>query len=145
MPSVSLLSDTDLLARIPEVVQAERIASADVVEHLMEVERRRLYLEQACSSLYTYCRERIGYSEDAALKRARVARLALRLPRVLDELRSGAIHLTGLFLLGRYLNEENADALLAEARGTSRRELEKILATRFPRPDVPSRIEALGA
>jgi hypothetical protein len=124
-------------------VQAERIASAEVVEHLMEVERRRLYLDQACSSLYTYARERLRYSEDAALKRARVARLALRLPRVLDELRSGAIHLTGLFLLERYLNDENAEELLAEARGTSRRELEKMLAIRFPRPDVPSTIEAL--
>ena len=106
--------------------------------------RRRLYLDQACSSLYAYCRERLGYSEDAALKRARVARLVLRLPRVLAELRGGAIHLTGLFLLDRYLNEENADGLLAEARGTSRRELEKILAIRFPRPDVPSTIEPLG-
>src|SRR5580765_539612 len=144
MPTVSLLSDTELLARIPSVVQAERVASADVVEHLMEVERRRLYLEQACSSLYTYCCERLGYTEDAALKRARVARLALRLPRVLDELRTGAIHLTGLFLLDRYLNDENAEGLLAEARGKSRRELEKLLAIRFPvrtyrRASKPSR------
>src|SRR5882672_9574317 len=82
-------------------------------------------------------------SEDAALKRARVARLALRLPRVLDELRTGAIHLTGLFLLDRYLNDENAEELLAEVRGKSRRELEKLFAIRFPRPDVPSSIEAL--
>src|SRR5215510_5704911 len=134
MPSPSLLSDAELLARIPAIVRAERIASAHVIEHLMEVERRHLYLDQACSSLYAYCRERLGYSEDAALKRARVARLALRLPRVLDELRSGAIHLTGLFLLDRYLDEEHADGLLAEARGKSRRELEKILASRFPRP-----------
>jgi hypothetical protein len=144
MPSLSLLSDTELLARVAAVVQTERIATAQVVEHLVEVERRRLYLDQACSSLYTYCRERLGYSEDAALKRARVARLALRLPRVLDELRTGAIHLTGLFLLDRYLNEENAEGLLVEARGKSRRELEKILAIRFPRPDVPSSMEALG-
>src|SRR5262252_7959003 len=144
MSSLSLLSDYELLARVPAMVQAERIASADVVEHLMEIERRRLFLEQACSSLYTYCCERLGYSADAALKRARVARLAVRLPRVLDELRSGAIHLTGLFLLARYLNDENAEELLAAARGTSRRELEKILAIRFPRPDVPSSIEALG-
>jgi hypothetical protein len=143
MHALSLLSDTELLARIPSVVQAERIASADVVEHLMEVERRHLYLEQACSSLYTYCRERLGYSEDAAMKRARVARLALRLPRVLDELRGGAIHLTGLFLLDRYLNDENEEELLALAHGASRRELEKMLAIRFPRPDVPSTIEAL--
>jgi hypothetical protein len=62
---------------------------------------------------------------------------------VLDELRSGAIHLTGLFLLDRYLNDENAEELLTEARGMSRRELEKMLAIRFPRPDVPSTIEAL--
>jgi hypothetical protein len=144
MPSLSLFSDAELLARIAKVVQAERIASADVVEHLMEVERRRLYLDQACSSLYTYCRERLAYTEDAALKRARVARLALRLPRVLDELRTGAIHLTGLFLLDRYLNDENAKGLLAEARGKSRRELERLIAIRFPRPDVPSSIEAVG-
>jgi hypothetical protein len=63
---------------------------------------------------------------------------------VLDELRTGAIHLTGLFLLDRYLNDQNAEGLLAEARGKSRRELEKLLAIRFPRPDVPSSIEALG-
>jgi hypothetical protein len=63
---------------------------------------------------------------------------------VLDELRTGAIHLTGLFLLDRYLNDENAEGLLAEARGKSRRELEKLLAILFPRPDVPSSIEALG-
>ena len=73
MPSLALLSDTELLARIPAIVQAERIATAEVVEHLVEVERRRLYLEQACSSLYTYCCERLRYSQDAALKRARVA------------------------------------------------------------------------
>jgi hypothetical protein len=133
-----------LLARVAAIVRVERIAIADVVEHLTEVERRRLYLDQACGSLYAYCRERLGYSEDAALKRARVARLALRLPGVLDELRAGPIHLTGLFLLGRHLNDENVEELLAESRGKSRREIEKIVATRFPRPDVPSSIEALG-
>jgi hypothetical protein len=30
----------------------------------MEVERRRLYLDQACSSLYTYCRERLQHADD---------------------------------------------------------------------------------
>ena len=66
MPALSLLSDTELLVQVAAVVETERKASADVVEHLMEVERRRLYLDQACSSLYAYCRERLGYSEDAA-------------------------------------------------------------------------------
>ena len=88
----------------------------------MEIERRRLYLGEACSSLFAYCRERLGYSEDGALKRMRVARMALEVPAALDELRNGTIHLTGLFVLSRYLKPENADELLGEARGKSRRD-----------------------
>src|SRR5262245_1693898 len=91
---LSSLSDAELVARLPVLVQAERHAMAEVIEHLVEVERRRLYLTHSTSSLYRYCIDRLGYGEDAALKRHRVARLALRLPQVLDELRAGTIHLT---------------------------------------------------
>jgi hypothetical protein len=104
------------------------------------MDHRRLYLGQACSSLYTYCIERLGYSEDAALRRVRVARLAERVPRVLDELRSGAIHLSGLFLLSQHLTTDNAAPLLAEARHRSKREIERLIACWFPRPDVPDRV-----
>ncbi len=118
---------------------------ADVIEHLVEVERRRLYLAHAVSSLYRYCIERLGYAEDAALKRHRVARLVLRLPKVLDELRAGTIHLTGLFLLSNHLTEGNAETLLAEARGQSRRQIEELIARSFPRPDVAPSLTLLGA
>ena len=74
----------------------------------------------------------MGYSEDGALKRMRVARLALVVPAALDELRSGRIHLTGLFVLSRYVTPENADELLGEARGKSRSELQHLLARLFP-------------
>src|SRR6187401_2130239 len=125
MQSMPTLSDQELLARMPTLVRAERMASAEVIAHLMEIERWRLYLREACSSLFAYSRERLGYSEDGALKRMRVARLALEVPAALDELRSGAIHFTGLVVRSRYVKPENADELLAEARGKSRRELER--------------------
>jgi len=127
------------------LVLAERAASAEVVEHLIEIDRRRLFLDQACSSLYAYCMERLGSSENGAIKRVRVARLAERVPRVLEELRSGAIHLTGLFLLSRHLTEQNAEALLPLCRGKSRRKLERLIAGWFPRPDVPPKVEALDS
>jgi len=41
-----------------------------------------------------------------------------------------------LYLLSQHLTDDNADALLAEARGKTRREIEAILARWFPRPDV---------
>src|SRR5262249_44195710 len=111
---------------------------------LMEFDERRLFLPQACSSLFAYCTERLGYSDDAALKRARVARLASRFPETLDELRAGTIHLTWLFLLSQHANEHNIVELLGEARGKGRREIEAMLAQRFPRPSAPDRIKPIG-
>ena len=140
MQSAHSLSDVELLARMPVLVRYERAATADVIEHLIEVDRRQLYLGQACSSLSAYCRERLGYSEDEASKRVRVARLARDLPAMLDELRGGRIHLTGLFVLSHFATPANASELIAEARGKTRRELECALAARFPKADVPERV-----
>ena len=144
MSPLSSLSDSELVARLPRLVQTERHATADVIEHLVEMERRRLYLRRSVSSLYRYCIERLGYAEDAALKRHRVAKLALRLPQVLGELRSGTIHLTGLFLLSQHLTEDNAALLLGQARGKSRRQIEELVARWFPRPDVPTSFEPVS-
>jgi hypothetical protein len=143
MNIVSTLSDLELLERIPLLVQAERRASAEVIEHLVEIDRRRLFLGQACSSLYSYCLERLGYSEDESHTRVRVARLAESFPAVLEELRSGAIHLTGLFLLSNHLTDGNHEAVLAASRGKSRRALEQLIAAWFPRPDVEQRVTPL--
>jgi hypothetical protein len=137
MPALCSLSDCELVARLPTLVQAERHATVDLIEHLVEMERRRLYLRLSVSSLYRYCIDRLRYGEDAALKRHRVAKLALRLPQVLDELRAGTIHLTGLFLLSTHLTDENATTLLHEARGKSRRQIEELIARWLPRSDVP--------
>ena len=45
-----------------------------MIEFLVEIERRDLFLEQACASLYSFCMGRLGYSEDEAIKRVRVTR-----------------------------------------------------------------------
>ena len=131
------MGNQDLLALMPRLVLLERQSSADVIEHLVEIDGRRLYLDEACASLSSFCTERLGYSEDEAFKRVRVARLARRFPRVVDELRAGAIHLTGLFLLSQVMNPENHEELLAQARGKSKRDIEQLIAARFPRPDAP--------
>jgi 5-methylcytosine-specific restriction endonuclease McrA len=142
MKALSSISDADLVARMPALVLAERAALADVIEHLIEIDKRRLYLEQACPSLHAYCM-RLGYSEEGTSKRVRVTRLAEHLPRVLDELRKGAVHLTALYLLAKHLTEDNCEALLAEARGKSKREIELLIARWFPRPDAEQRITPL--
>src|SRR5512146_1840864 len=140
MHALSLVPDAELLALVPRLVANERGCLADLLEHLIELDRRRLYADAACSALSGCCIERLGFAEDEAFKRVRVARLASRFPRVLDELRTGAIHLTGLFLLSQYLTDENHAALLDEARGKTKRQVEALIARHFPKPDVPDRV-----
>ncbi len=140
MQALSSVSDRELRQRLSAAVSSERLASADVIFHLAELDRRKLYLEEACSSLFAYCVERLGYSEDGANKRVRVARLVQRFPQVLDDLASGAIHLTGLFLLSGHLTEDNVERMLGEARGKSKRQIEELIARWFPRPDVATTI-----
>ncbi len=47
-------------------------------------------------------------------------------------------------MLAPYLRPENADELLAAAAHRSKAELERLLAERFPRPELPARVEALS-
>ena len=67
------MTNQDLLALIPQLVRLERQSSAAVIEHLVEIDGRRLYLDEGCASLSIFCTERLGYSEDEAFKRVRVA------------------------------------------------------------------------
>jgi 5-methylcytosine-specific restriction endonuclease McrA len=55
------------------------------------------------------------------------------------------MHLTGLFLLSQHLTGDNAAALLGEARGKSRRQIEQLIARWFPRPDVPPSLTPVNA
>ena len=81
--SLSLLSDRDLLAGLKNAVSADRRATAELIAHLTEVDRRRLYAREACSSMFVYCTERLGLSADATQKRIQVARASRRFPQLL--------------------------------------------------------------
>lgn len=61
MLTLTHLSDRELLTRLPEARAAERTAVVHMIAYLAEVDRRRLYLTEACSSLFSFCIERLGY------------------------------------------------------------------------------------
>ena len=55
-------------------------SDAELLGWIAEYDARQLYLVDAYSSMVRYCVEALGMSEDAALKRIRVARIARRFP-----------------------------------------------------------------
>jgi hypothetical protein len=62
---------------------------------------------------------------------------------ILDLIESAAVTLTTVRLLAPHLTEVNHRELLERARHKSKREVELLLATLSPRPDVPSTVRKL--
>ena len=140
---IEALTDAALLESIHLLVRRSGSIEAEVLGHLAEIDERKLYLSRAFPSLFAFCVEELGFSEDAAYNRIVVARAGRRCPALIDAVRSGALHLAGARLLAPHLSPENAGALLPEARGKSKRQLEELLAARFPRPAIPAEIRKL--
>jgi hypothetical protein len=141
--SLRHLSDAALLSGIAQLTRAQSELMARLVAHLAEMDARKLYLGQAVSSLFAYCRERLGFSEDEAYRRVEAARLARRFPSIFALLENGSISLSVLAKLKPFLSEANATELLDSVSGKSVREAERILAAKFPKPDVPDSIRKL--
>src|SRR4051812_18248265 len=136
-PAVISFGNAELLAATRDILRRARVVETDLLVHLAEIEERRLHNEMAFPTMFAFCVDELGFSEDQAWNRTTVARAARRIPAMLDSLRSGAVHLTGLRLLARCLTEQNHRDLLAEAAGKSKRQIEEIVARLDPRPPVP--------
>jgi hypothetical protein len=137
------LSDEDLLAAVRSLACGERNATAELVAHLAELDARRLYLGLGFASLFAYCIGPLRLSEHAAYHRIEAARAARRFPVLLDRLREGSVNLTTVLLLAPHLTDGNHAELLAAASGKRRREVEELLARRFPSAPVPPSVRKL--
>jgi hypothetical protein len=145
LSALARLSDAALLDEVTRLAQRERDASAALIASLSEIDQRRLYLGQGCSSLFAYCTHVLRLSEHAAYRRIEAARAARRFPVVLDLLERGAINLTTIGLLTSHLTETNHLAVLASAAHKSKREVEHLVAALHPQAPVPSIIRKLPA
>jgi hypothetical protein len=137
------LSNHGLSRALHLAVGSENTAIATVLDHIAEFDARKLYRPAAYPSMFAYCVGELHLSEDAAYKRIQAARAAQRFPAIFDAVIEGRLHLSAVCLLAPYLTEETAADLLAAARHKTKVEIEKLLAERFPRPNMPARVEAL--
>ena len=137
-------SDDELLSEARRLLGAERTLTAQLVAYLAEIEDRRLHLVAGYGSMLDFCTRGLGLSENEAFRRIAAARLGRRFPIVHSLLASGAVHLSTLELLREHLTDENHDELLASVSGKTKREVEALLATRFPKPDAPAKIRQLS-
>ena len=139
------LTDKALLARVKMLAQGSRELTVELIAHLAELDKRKLHRGEGPGKLFVYCTAVLRFSEAAAWNRIKAARAARKFPVILDLLADGSVNLTTIRLLSPHLTAENHMALLAEATGMTRRQVDKVVARLAPTPDVAASIRRLPA
>ena len=126
--SLTSFSDDELLRRLSDLLGRSRRDEADLVAHIGEVDRRRLYAREASPSMFAYCTEVLHLSEAEAYLRIAAARAAREHPLLLTLLADGRLHLTAIAKLAPHLTPENREDILNRAAHRSKREIEELVA-----------------
>ncbi|MGZ3794563.1 MAG: HNH endonuclease, partial [Bdellovibrio sp.] len=88
------------------LVAKERKLLHVILEHIREVDFRKIYLERAYSSLYEYLVKELGYSGSAAMRRLEAARLLKEVPTLAEKIQEGSVNLSQIGELSRALKEK---------------------------------------
>ena len=92
--TVSGLTDDELLGQTRKLARIEQQLNVTVIDHLREIEARRLYLRRGFSSLFDYAVRELGYTDSAASRRINAMRLCKEFEEVREGLQDGSITLT---------------------------------------------------
>ena len=143
--ALNTLSNEELEASLNGLLGVGARVEARIVAHLAEVEARRLHLLAGFSSLYDYCRKRLGLSDYEAFVRITVARVARKFPVIFGMLERRELHLTAICEVRDFLCDENHAELLAEVSGKTKLQIRELLARWFPQADVRTSLTKLPA
>lgn len=95
--------------------------------------------------MFEYCVQALRLCESTAGRHIAAARVCRAHPQVFAWVAHGELHASALSLLKKHLTAENAAELFAQCRKRSARQVEELLAARFPKPDVRDMVRRLPA
>src|SRR6185437_2140849 len=129
----------------------ERRITAELLEKLREIERRRLYAEWGYSSLFAYVTRELKYSEASAMRRINAMRFVRGLPvESRQAIEEGQVNLSTLSLAqtrAQAATPQEKLEIFETLKGKSQKQTEQLLADRVgePIPEERERVLAGGA
>ena len=156
--NLNKISDSSLLTKIKELAHEEREILVQVLHHLREVERRRLFSTLQYKSIFDYAVKELSYSEDQAYRRISAMRLLGELPQIEKKINSGSLTLSNLGVAasairvqskvdGKKLDPERKLEVLALVENKSKRHAEETLISKSLLPSEgikPEKIRVLA-
>jgi hypothetical protein len=153
-PLFAQVPDLELISRTRSLAAEERRITAQVLEHLMEIEVRYLHLVNH-SSLYEFCETELGYSSDQAHARIQAMRLLKLKPTAIQKVESGELSISSLLKVssflrqekraGKNITDEEKRELLVKIEGKSFRACQKMLGDLSPQALPSSREKILSS
>ena len=137
------LSDKDLLNATQTVALREKGATLELLEHLLEVEKRDLVFKQGFSSIWDYLHRGLNYCESAASERVAAMRLLKRAPEAAELMNAQKLSLSTAAKVQHFVravektekrkvDSNETGRLLAQVSGKSRRDVEKLFVALAP-------------
>ena len=91
--TVSGLSDNQLLEQTGKLARLDHQIQVFVIDHLLEIETRRVSLSRGFSGLFDYVARGLGYSDAAAWRRINAMKLCAQVEEAHERLRDGSLTL----------------------------------------------------
>jgi hypothetical protein len=129
-----------IVEKLKQLVASERKITAEIIEHIQEIDRIKIHLQMGYPSLFAFLTEHIGYSGSSAQRRIEAARLVSEVPSLKEEIKSGELNLSQVALVAQSvrqkqreepkveINSEDKRALLDQIKNQSFEESQKIIS-----------------
>src|SRR5215813_4271881 len=132
--SMSTFSAHERVTKMQQILRRENCELAAFVIELAEFERLEMHVDLGYRSLWDFCRRELGLSEKATYYRIAAARALQNDSALAEQIRDGRLCITTLAMLSKVITQENAQTLVAEAEGKTKREVEHLVARLDPKP-----------
>ena len=103
------VSDKELLLKTKKVVKEEKKLTLLVLEHLLEIEQRKLYVDLNYSSMFSYCMKELGFSENETGPRISAMRLMRKFAPAKVALAQGELSLTTAAMAFNHIQQEEKE------------------------------------
>ena len=113
--NLSKLKNEELHYELKNRVAEERKLTHQILQIIIEIDLRKLYLPMACSSLFDYLVREIGYTPASAQRRIDAARMMQQVPELGNKIENGTLKLTQVSQVQQVLRlakKENKTQLL---------------------------------
>lgn len=144
MLHLSKIPAEELNQTVKNLALQERKLTEQILWHIAEVDRRKLFLKMAYSSLFDYLTKEIGYSAGAAQRRIDAARLIQKIPEVALKIQTGSLQLNQISKVqkaqrllkksGTFKSLQEQRDLLSKLEGKNSTQTDLLIAQHFQVP-----------